>query len=267
MRHLRSWLPALSRFALVLFVLLACSTAQAFLYDTFTGGPGYPNRVDDHVDSLFVSNPAALVDIVVDFCSTPTAADSTFLAGYGTVYEVFRFVDAIAVRGVVTSDCYTIVNYPRVKLIEWDRPHWANVDVSSYAIKARSSGVYAYPTDAVWDINPPVGYMGNGVNVAIIDSGVDDAHPALAGKFVAGYDGFTKMGGPGVNPDDDMVGWYHGTAVAGIIMGLIQQFAAGYLDGNWGLNGTADVLPYIILLVILLFKPHGLFGIHEIERV
>jgi hypothetical protein len=31
-------------------------------------------------------------------------------------------------------------------------------------------------------------------------------------------------------------------------MGLIQQFASGYLDGNWGLNGTADVLPYIILV-------------------
>jgi branched-chain amino acid transport system permease protein len=58
-----------------------------------------------------------------------------------------------------------------------------------------------------------------------------------------------------------------GAVVAGVIMGLIQQFAAGYLDGNWGLNGTANVLPYIILLIILLFKPHGLFGTHEIERV
>jgi branched-chain amino acid transport system permease protein len=58
-----------------------------------------------------------------------------------------------------------------------------------------------------------------------------------------------------------------GAVVAGIIMGLIQQFAAGYLDGHWGLKGTAEVLPYIILLIILLFKPHGLFGIHEIERV
>jgi len=58
-----------------------------------------------------------------------------------------------------------------------------------------------------------------------------------------------------------------GAVVAGIIMGLIQQFASGYLDGSWGLNGTGEVLPYIILLIILLFKPHGLFGIHEIERV
>ena len=58
-----------------------------------------------------------------------------------------------------------------------------------------------------------------------------------------------------------------GAVVAGIIMGLIQQFASGYLDGNFGLFGTGDVMPYIILLIILLFKPHGLFGIHEIERV
>ena len=58
-----------------------------------------------------------------------------------------------------------------------------------------------------------------------------------------------------------------GAVVAGIIMGLIQQFAAGYLDGNWGLSSTGEIMPYLILLVILLFKPHGLFGIHEIERV
>ncbi|RLB98669.1 MAG: branched-chain amino acid ABC transporter permease [Deltaproteobacteria bacterium] len=58
-----------------------------------------------------------------------------------------------------------------------------------------------------------------------------------------------------------------GAVVAGIIIGLIQQFSSGYLDGNLGLKGTGDVMPYIILVVVLFFKPHGLFGIHEIERV
>ena len=58
-----------------------------------------------------------------------------------------------------------------------------------------------------------------------------------------------------------------GAVVAGIILGLIQQFAAGYLDGTWGLFGTANLVPWFILLIILLIKPHGLFGIHEIERV
>ncbi len=58
-----------------------------------------------------------------------------------------------------------------------------------------------------------------------------------------------------------------GAVVAGIIIGLIQQFSSGYLDGNWGLSGTGEVMPYIILVIVLFFKPHGLFGIHEIERV
>jgi branched-chain amino acid transport system permease protein len=58
-----------------------------------------------------------------------------------------------------------------------------------------------------------------------------------------------------------------GAVVAGVILGLIQQFAAGYLDGLWGLFGTANLVPWFILLIILLIKPHGLFGIHEIERV
>ena len=58
-----------------------------------------------------------------------------------------------------------------------------------------------------------------------------------------------------------------GAVVAGIIMGLIQQFAGGYLDGHFGLSGTGEVMPYVILLAILLVKPHGLYGNHEIERV
>jgi hypothetical protein len=201
----------------VLF-LLFCPAAHAFLYDTFAAGPGWPNRIDDHIDSVYVVTPTDPVDIIVDFCSTPTAADSSFLSAYGTIYEVFRFIDAIAVRGVVASDCYLIVNYPRVKLIEWDEDLKPNLDVSCRAIQARASATYPYPGQAVWDLNPPRGYMGSGVNVAILDSGVDDGHPALAGKFVAGYDGITQQGGPGVNPDDDWVGWYHGTAVAGMVM-------------------------------------------------
>ncbi|MFH1865938.1 MAG: hypothetical protein ABIK85_08645, partial [Candidatus Eisenbacteria bacterium] len=68
MRHLRSWLPALARLSLVLLSVLACSTAHAFLYDTFSAGPGFPNRIDDYIDAL---PPLDTVDIIVDFCSTP----------------------------------------------------------------------------------------------------------------------------------------------------------------------------------------------------
>ena len=184
MRSSRMWFPALATLALVLLPIPPCSPAHAFLHDTFTAGPGYPNRIDDYLDTIMAINPSESVDIIVDFCSTPTAADSTFLAGYGTIYGVFRFIDAIAVQNVRVSDCYEIVNYPRVKLIEWDQTLTPHLDVSCAAIQARASVMYPYPSQAVWDVNPTVGYTGNGVNIAIIDGGVDDAHPALAASGV-----------------------------------------------------------------------------------
>ncbi len=260
MRSSRLWFPVLATLALALLPFFLSSPAHAFLHDTFAGGPGYPNRIDDYLDTIMVINPSQPVDIIVDFCSTPTAADSTFLAGYGTVYGVFRFIDAIAVRGVLVMNCNEIVNYPRVKLIEWDQTLTPHLNVSCPAIQARASGMYPYPSQAVWDVNPSVGYMGNGVNIAIIDSGVDDAHPALAGKFVAGYDGFTGLGGPGVNPDDDWVGWYHGTAVAGMAMANdpAQQYmgaapGAGLIDckifnavGGGGYSLTIKTIQWVM---------------------
>ena len=205
--------------AVILFIgLVACTEAQAYLYDTPYAWPGSPNRVDDYIDSLYVLYPSDMVDVIVDFCYRPSDPESTFLATYGQVYEVFREIGAIAVRNVMVSDCYTIVAQPGVKLVEWDESVQATLDVSARAIKARGSVNYPYPTNAAWDVNPTRGYQGAGVTVGIIDSGVDDSHPALAGKFVAGYDAVSQAGGPTVNPDDDWVNWYHGTAVAGIVM-------------------------------------------------
>ncbi len=51
---------------------------------------------------------------------------------------------------------------------------------------------------------------GAGYTVAVIDTGVDMSHPALAGRYVAGYD----FADSDANPDDDSG---HGTHVAGII--------------------------------------------------
>ena len=53
-----------------------------------------------------------------------------------------------------------------------------------------------------------------------------------------------------------------GTIIGGLTIGLLKQFTAGYLD-----PGLATVIPYIVLVLILLVRPYGIFGETRIERV
>ncbi|WP_323042515.1 branched-chain amino acid ABC transporter permease [Gemmobacter sp.] len=57
-----------------------------------------------------------------------------------------------------------------------------------------------------------------------------------------------------------------GVLVAGIIVGLAESMATGILDPIVG-SGTRDVVASAIILLTLLFRPHGLFGREHIERV
>jgi branched-chain amino acid transport system permease protein len=58
-----------------------------------------------------------------------------------------------------------------------------------------------------------------------------------------------------------------GAVVGGILIGVLENLASGYLDPYIPGGGTRDVFPFLVLLLVLWFKPHGLFGTEEIERV
>ena len=57
-----------------------------------------------------------------------------------------------------------------------------------------------------------------------------------------------------------------GAVIGGLIVGLVESFAAGYLDPLVG-GGTKDFAPYVLMIVMLMFKPYGMFGKHKIERI
>ncbi|UFJ41594.1 branched-chain amino acid ABC transporter permease [Brevibacillus humidisoli] len=57
-----------------------------------------------------------------------------------------------------------------------------------------------------------------------------------------------------------------GVIVGGFIIGILESLAGGYLDQQLG-GGVKEVVPFIVLVLILMFKPYGLFGKREIERV
>ena len=57
-----------------------------------------------------------------------------------------------------------------------------------------------------------------------------------------------------------------GAIVGGLIIGAIENVAAGYIDPLVG-GGTKDFIPYIIMIFALMLRPYGLFGERTIERV
>jgi branched-chain amino acid transport system permease protein len=57
-----------------------------------------------------------------------------------------------------------------------------------------------------------------------------------------------------------------GAIVGGLIVGLVENVAAGYIDPYVG-GGTKDFAPYVLMIVALMIRPYGIFGKAIIERV
>ena len=57
-----------------------------------------------------------------------------------------------------------------------------------------------------------------------------------------------------------------GAIVGGLIVGLVENVAAGYVDPYVG-GGTKDFAPYVLMIAALMIRPYGMFGKRLIERV
>tara|TARA_B100000959_G_scaffold116982_2_gene123042 strand:+ start:642 stop:2492 length:1851 start_codon:yes stop_codon:yes gene_type:complete len=129
-------------------------------------------------------------------------------------------VDAVLLGQVKSSDLTVLSQVEGVVMVEGYGIIELFGDIQTPAVKARNSTLY----HGAWDL----GVTGRGVNIALTDTGVDNEHPGLVGKFVAGYDavcynptdpncvlagfGFRPTDGT-FDPDD---GNQHGTACMGM---------------------------------------------------
>jgi serine protease AprX len=131
------------------------------------------------------------------------------------ILNIYWDADMVTLGSVPVNKIKTMSSLPDVFRVENYGSPVLYSDVATPAVKARESELYSPNT--AWEL----GYMGKGSNIAVVDTGVDNGHPGLTGKWVAGADiskpetFFTPR--DGTFDADDTNG--HGTTCTGIAMG------------------------------------------------
>lgn len=57
-----------------------------------------------------------------------------------------------------------------------------------------------------------------------------------------------------------------GVVVGGIIVGVVEALTSGFIDPMVG-GGMKDFAPYVLMIVMLMVRPYGIFGRRLIERI
>ncbi len=155
------------------------------------------------------------VTAIVTFDHTPTTIDIQLLKNLGLETHAFKQLPMIAVRGLA-------VNIKAISTLSGILSIYSDKQLD-YFLKDSVSYIEA---DRVWN-DPNLGFEGEGVTVAVIDSGIDATHPDLTFgektiqnvKFLlgAGVFGDEPVYVENVQNTDTSSG--HGTHVAGTIAG------------------------------------------------
>jgi branched-chain amino acid transport system permease protein len=99
----------------------------------------------------------------------------------------------------------------------------------SWVIACMTAGAAGMLVGAIGGISPTMGIFGLSVLVVVIVGGLDSVLGAL---------------------------------VAGLFIGLLEALTGAYLGGEFKTLTT-----FSLLVVVLMIRPYGLFGTHEIERL
>jgi subtilisin family serine protease len=178
-----------------------------------------------------VSNPK-LIKVFIGFVTTPGPAEKALVRAFGgNIRHTYRIIPAISaelpetvIPGLKLNPNVTTIE-PVIKayLINTNEDELNN----TWGVKRIGSGVA--------HLN---GYLGTGIKVAVIDSGVDYNHVDLAANFAGGYDF--------ADADDDPMDFHsHGTHVAGTIAAIRNE------------TGVVGAAPEVEIYALKVFSDYG----------
>ena len=135
------------------------------------------NKIHDSLQS-----ETGIVNVGVSYSRDIIDSDINALSMLGiNVNLELPVVNALLLGGVSSNQIEIISQLDDVVMVERYGSVVFYGDIQTPAVKASKST--EYPVGA-WDL----GVSGQGMNIALVDTGVDNEHPGLSDKFVAGYD-------------------------------------------------------------------------------
>ena len=93
---------------------------------------------------------------------------------------------------------------------------------------------------SAWAMATAIGALAGLLLAPIIGVNPEIGHLILKALVAAVIGGFTSLGG---------------AVIGGVLLGLLESFGGAMLGAS-----SKNIMPFIVLIVLLLWKPHGLFG-------
>jgi branched-chain amino acid transport system permease protein len=95
--------------------------------------------------------------------------------------------------------------------------------------------------------------------VAGVSQGLQNSNIDFRMGFLAGLKAFTAavLGG---------IGNIQGAVVGGLVLGVVEAMATQYIPGQFGGGSWKDVWAFMILILVLVFRPQGLLGARVVDR-
>ncbi|RZT26438.1 branched-chain amino acid transport system permease protein [Kribbella sp. VKM Ac-2569] len=95
--------------------------------------------------------------------------------------------------------------------------------------------------------------------IAGVSQGLQNTNIEFRMGFLAGLKAFTAavLGG---------IGNIYGAVVGGLVLGVVEAMATQYIPGQFGGSTWKDVWAFVILILVLVFRPQGLLGARVVDR-
>jgi branched-chain amino acid transport system permease protein len=95
--------------------------------------------------------------------------------------------------------------------------------------------------------------------IAGVAQGLQNHNIGFRMGFLAGLKAFTAavLGG---------IGNVAGAVVGGLVLGIVESMATQYIPGQFGGSPWKDVWAFVLLILVLVFRPQGLLGAKAVDR-